>query len=54
MAHAGAQMQGVVWLLCNLQSPLHHASEYMEGLQRSAEFSMQGHTLTVTSKELVL
>ncbi len=36
-AHAGVQMQGAVWLLCNLQSPLHDASEYVEGLWRCSE-----------------
>ena len=32
-----AQMQGVVWLLHNLQSLLCNASEYAEGLQRCSE-----------------
>ena len=34
MACVGAQMQGAVQLLHNLQSLLHNASEYTEGLQR--------------------
>ena len=37
MACVGAWMQGAVWLLCNLQSLLHNASEYVEGLQRCSE-----------------
>src|SRR5260221_41765 len=37
MACAGAQMQGVVQLLCNLQSLLCNVSEYVEGLQRCLE-----------------
>src|SRR5258708_36564486 len=30
-------MQGAVWLLCNLQSPVCNASEYKKGLQRCLE-----------------
>ena len=37
VACAGVQMQGVVWLLHNLQSPLCNGSEYTEGLQRCSE-----------------
>src|SRR5258708_5316988 len=37
VACVGVQMQGVVWLLCNLWSPLCNASEYAEGLQRCLE-----------------
>src|SRR6266436_812215 len=36
-AHAGVQMQGAVWLLCNLQSLLCNASEYVEWLRRCSE-----------------
>ena len=36
-AHAGVQMQGAVWLLCNLQSLLCNVSEYTEGLWRCLE-----------------
>src|SRR5258708_4029063 len=37
VACAGAQMQGAVWLLCNLWSPLCDVSEYTEGLWRCLE-----------------
>ena len=36
-ACVGAWMKGAVQLLCNLQSPLHNVSEYMEGLWRCLE-----------------
>src|SRR5258708_33870187 len=37
VACAGVQMQGAVWLLHNLWSPLCNVSEYAEGLQRCSE-----------------
>ncbi len=52
MAHAGAWMQGVVQLLCNLWSPLHNASEYMEGLWRCSEKHGVQYTRSYSDNDL--